>query len=362
MYRDSEGFSYPVVDTAVCIKCGLCERTCPMDKTSERQEPLATYAATNPDISVLLKSASGGVFSALATVILNDGGIVFGARFDKKWQAVHDYASSIEDIDKFRGSKYTQSIIGDSYRQAECFLKSNRKVMFSGTPCQIAGLRNYLRKPYPGLLFTIEIICHGVPSPLIWDEYLKSITSLDNADAVECINMRDKRHGWIDYSISISFGKDNRQENVNEPAGTNKFMQGFIKNLYSRPSCYSCRFKSGKSGADITIGDYWGINACHPELYNPSGVSAVLIRTDNGALLYEQSNLKSVRTSYEDVLSGNPVIENSPAPDSLRDYFWENYHNVGFRAIDMTLKKSMPSNIEIITSKFRTLINKLIKH
>jgi len=362
MHQDFEGFSYPVVDTAVCIECGLCERTCPMDKPTELQKPLATYAAINPDAPILLKSSSGGVFSALATTVLNDGGIVFGARFDKKWQVVHDFATTIENLDKFRGSKYTQSIIGESYRQAECFLKNNRKVLFSGTPCQIAGLRNYLRKPYTGLLFTVEIICHGVPSPLIWNDYLKSISGRNGTEAVECVNMRDKRHGWINYSLNIAFRKEGRQEEINEAVTTNKFMQGFIKDLYSRPSCYSCRFKSGKSGADITIGDYWGIEARHPELYNPYGVSAVLIRTDNGASLYKKSNLKSIRTSYEDVLLGNPPIEKNPDPDSLRDYFWESYHNVGIEAIDLALKKSKPGKIKILTRKLRTLINKLIKH
>ena len=362
MRRDSEGFTYPVVDTAVCIECGLCERTCPMDKVPERKEPLATYAATNQDVSVLLKSASGGIFSALATTILNDGGIVFGARFNEKWQTVHDFASSVEDLNKFRGSKYSQSIIGDSYRQAECFLKDNKKVLFSGTPCQIAGLRHYLRKPYTGLLFTVEIICHSVPSPQIWEDYLESISGKSDTRTVKYVNMRDKRNGWVNYSITIDIHEGNKNIGFTERASTNKFMKGFIMNLYSRPSCYSCHFKSGKSGADITIGDYWGIEARHPELYDPSGVSAVIIRSDNGAALFQKTNLKSTRTSYEDVLSGNPAIEHSPRTDYLRDFFWENYHKVGIKAIDMAIKKSMPGKIRIFTRKFRTFVNKLIKH
>lgn len=169
--KDEEGFLYPIVDLSICIDCGLCEKVCLVLNQGSERNPIEVFAAVNKDDSIRMQSSSGGIFTALAEQIIQEKGVVFGARFDEKWEVKHDYTETIEGLKAFRGSKYVQSRIGDTFSKAEFFLKAGRKVMFTGTPCQIAGLRLFLRKEYENLL-AVDIICHGVPSPLVWRKYL----------------------------------------------------------------------------------------------------------------------------------------------------------------------------------------------
>lgn len=171
MIEDEEGFLYPKVDTANCIDCHLCEKVCPVINQDEPRTPQNVYAAKNPNETIRMNSSSGGIFTILAEQIINSEGVVFGACWDDEWNIKHDCAECIDDLAKFRSSKYLQSVIGDNYQKAEQFLKAGRKVMFTGTPCQIAGLRQFLRKDYDNLL-AVEVICHSVPSAGVWQQYL----------------------------------------------------------------------------------------------------------------------------------------------------------------------------------------------
>lgn len=176
MREDSEGFLYPEVDKEICIDCGICEKVCPVMYQGNKRKPLAVYAVKHKNNEIRLSSSSGGVFTALAESVIDEGGVVFGAKFDDNWCVVHSYSETKEGLAAFRGSKYLQSRIGDSFKKVECFLKANRKVLFSGTPCQIAGLKRFLRKEYDNLL-TVDFVCHGVPSPGVWREYLNEETA-----------------------------------------------------------------------------------------------------------------------------------------------------------------------------------------
>lgn len=169
--EDSEGFYYPQVNLSLCINCGLCEKVCPVLQQDKPRNPVIVYAAKNSNLSTRLASSSGGIFALLAETILRQNGVVFGARFDNEWNVIHDYTESLDGLSVFLGSKYVQSKIGNTYKYAERFLKEGRKVLFSGTPCQIVGLKKYLRKDYDTLL-TVDFVCHGVPSPMIWRDYL----------------------------------------------------------------------------------------------------------------------------------------------------------------------------------------------
>ena len=176
MQTDNEGFLYPIVDATTCIDCGLCEKVCPVINQTEPQEPLKVYAAYNKNEDIRMQSSSGGIFTLLAEEIIKKGGVVFGVKFNKDWMPEFGYTETLEGLSTYRGSKYVQAIVGDAYKQAEEFLKAGREVLFSGTPCQIAGLKRYLRKEYDKLL-TVDIICHGVPSPKVWNMYLKETCS-----------------------------------------------------------------------------------------------------------------------------------------------------------------------------------------
>jgi len=275
MKEDNEGFLYPQVEASTCIDCGLCEIVCPIINHGEQRQPIHAYAAKNKNEEIRLKSSSGGIFTLIAEQIINDDGVVFGACFDEYWNVVHGFTETVEGLEKFRGSKYVQSRIGDSYKEAEHFLKEGRYVLFSGTPCQIAGLKRFLRKEYENLL-TVDIICHGVPSPKVWRKYLLEKMG---ANLIKNISFRDKSLGWKNYSLKIHSACG---EDVFETLHENIYLQGFLKNLYLRPSCYNCKFKCGQSGSDISLGDYWGVENISPLFFDDKGVSLVLVYTSKG--------------------------------------------------------------------------------
>lgn len=306
MCEDEEGFLYPEVDEAICIDCGLCENVCPVINQADARIPLQVYAAKNTDEKIRMHSSSGGVFSILAEQTIKQGGVVFGARFDENWEVKHDYTETIDGVSVFRGSKYVQSKTGDTFKQAEQFLKQNRKVLFSGTPCQIVALKRYLKKEYENLLL-VDFICHGVPSPGVWRKYLKQVIALtcdkntvsshlklllsERNALVEGISFRDKRLGWQKYSFSLTLSTTDESGNKNtvslsESLNENLFMRGFLANLYLRPSCYACPANKGKSGSDITLGDYWGISSLMPDYDDDKGISAISVNTEKGKAVY----------------------------------------------------------------------------
>jgi Coenzyme F420-reducing hydrogenase, beta subunit len=191
--EDSEGFRYPKVDESVCIDCGACKRTCPILSPYENRKPLSLQAAINPDISIRKQSSSGGLFTMLAERVIRDGGVVFGVRFDKDWQAVFDYTESIDGLAAFRGSKYVQARVGNAFTCVKDFLKEGRKVLFTGTSCQVAALRHFLHLDFENLLL-VDIVCHGVPSPKVWRLYLNEVTQ-NAVRAISDVQFRNKNKG-----------------------------------------------------------------------------------------------------------------------------------------------------------------------
>lgn len=181
MQADEGGFCYPSVNVSECIECDLCEKVCPVINQMSSCEPLAVLAAKNDDDQVRMNSSSGGIFYMMAESVIKEGGVVFGARFDEDWAVVHGFAETLDEVKAFQGSKYVQSRINDSYLKVEEFLKAGRRVMFTGTPCQVAGLKLYLRKDWGNQLLLVDVVCHGVPSQAVWEEYLKEITRPEGA-------------------------------------------------------------------------------------------------------------------------------------------------------------------------------------
>ena len=283
---DAEGFWYPDVDESLCINCGACEKVCPILAPSKKQSDwnITTYATMHNEDSIRLASSSGGVFSALAGYVLDQGGVVFGASFDSDLNVEHKYIECIEDLEFLRGSKYVQSKIGDAYCRAEAFLKAGRLVLFSGTPCQIEGLLSYLKRPYENLI-TQDLICHGVPSPAVWQKYIDYLsTSFDGTKPV-CVSFRSKTNGWKNYYISIIFGNG---KEYSASKDTDPMMQAFLKNLCLRPSCYECAFKTKSRRSDITLADFWGVSSISPDLDDDKGTSLVIIQSEKGAKVFDK--------------------------------------------------------------------------
>lgn len=331
MHEDDEGFLYPKVDLSKCIDCHLCEIVCPCLNQGKPHEPLTCYAAMNTNGDIRKQSSSGGIFTAIAEKIIVSGGIVFGASFDEKWQVNHAYVENIEELAAFRGSKYVQSRIGATFKQAESVLKKGRKVLFSGTPCQISALNHFLRKEYDNLL-TVEVVCHGVPSPKIWREYLESLhlTNIGN------ISHKDKSTGWRGYSITIYDTTGNIL--LTERASENKYMMAFNRNLTLRPSCFYCPAKSGKSRADITLADYWGIEHFIPQMDDNKGTSFLCVNTVKGNTFIEKLNIQLERIDYTKTIRYNPCAYKSTSEPVDREQFWNDYTKMGINAL-LSLRK-----------------------
>lgn len=346
LVEDSEGFLYPQIDKNVCVDCGLCEKVCPVINQSAERQPQAVYAAINPDSDVRQSSSSGGIFSALADAVLSQGGVVFGVCWDKDWRLIFDYAETRDDLSRFRGSKYLQAHVGDAYIRAEQFLNSGRQVLFTGTPCQIAGLKKYLRSDYDNLL-TVDVICHGAPSPQVWKKYLDEQLRLIEQNRglkyqIIAVNFRNKSVGWKNYNFSIGLKRaDGEVEYFTQPSSQNIFMRGFLRDFYLRPSCYSCPAKSGKSGSDITLGDFWGINQLKPEIDDDRGVSAVMVNTPQGASWLGGLSLEQYSMSYADVCRYNPALVRSVACPSQRAKFFKRYGKEPFFSLVEDLCRKM---------------------
>lgn len=340
LIEDDEGFSYPHVDKEKCIECGKCEKVCPFINKGEERKPLKVFAAKNPDETIRLKSSSGGIFSMLAEHVIRENGVVFGVRFNENWQPVFDYTETIEGIDNFRGSKYVQAIVGTAFSDVHQFLEQGRQVLFCGTPCQIAGLNRFLKKEYENLI-TMDIICHGVPSPLVWRQYIKYIVKttyyrddekntvlLDSEDVpvITDINFRDKKLGWKKYSFVVR-GKfaESGQKSVllSDMHRENLYMQAFLSDLIIRPSCFHCQVKSGRSGADITLGDFWGIQNIIPSFDDDKGISAVLLNSVKGQKYYSFINVEDMEMSLQDIIAENPAYIKSSDNNPLRELLFK---------------------------------------
>lgn len=373
MHEDEQGFLYPKVDIEECLNCGLCERVCPVINQGEPRVPESVFAARNGDSEIVRRSSSGGIFYALARSVIEAGGVVFGARFDDDWQVVHGWTETIEGLGQFQGSKYVQSKIGGSYKKAESFLKQGRPVMFTGTPCQIKGLTLFLQRDYGPLLLKVEVVCHGVPSPKVWRQYLKHIvlsdgakgsqTSVSETPLIESISFRDKRRGWANYGFNIRFAPANNQRNSEfyEPMARNLYMMTFLNNLDLRPSCYQCPAKCGKSCANITLADFWGIARVNPGFYSREGVSLILSYDSSATRRLNNCDIESVHADYADALRYNPSIEKDPKKSPAVELFWNDFHQNGISALEIAKKINRQGLSRRILNKIKSIIRSLMR-
>lgn len=364
MIEDSEGFDYPKVNISSCINCGICESVCPQLNILPVKQPSSCYAIKHYSKQIQLKSSSGGAFSLFAEYILKNNGVVFGAAFDKNWNVVHKYIEHIEKLDELQMSKYVQSIIGNTFKEAQNFLKANRMVLFVGTPCQIHGLKLFLKKDYENL-FTIDFVCHGVPSRKVWQKYLQEsitykikkqlhlsssyLTRSKSKDYIQNIQFRDKRLNWETYSFSLQLkftksGKNDEKNlnhpsveiiegSINETLHKNPYLRGFIHDLYLRPSCYTCKNKGFSSESDITLADFWGIKETYPHLFDKNGVSCLTVNSAQGKTLLSKIKVEKTQVNFEDALRFNPSFVNSVKRPPFRKYFFKLMEQIPFKAL-----------------------------
>lgn len=316
-----EGVLYPAVDEDKCIDCGACVRGCPSLNSSN---PVSGIAHDNPDCYAAIcndevireQSSSGGIFSLLANKILEDDGIVYGAAFDDSWEVAHTRVVTIDELPKLRGSKYSQSKIALTYKKVKADLKSGRKVLFSGTPCQCEGLAAYLGKQYDNL-YMVDFICHGVPSPLVWRKYVE-LRGYNKQ--IASVSFRNKNISWEMYLLEFVFSNSSKYM---QDLHHDTYMRGFLRDLYLRLSCYKCHYRKHKRISDITLADFWGIDNVIPEMNDHRGTSLVIAQSNKGTDLLYHIDAKMVKCDYEDVIKYNHSYLRSPAIHKNRDEFFK---------------------------------------
>lgn len=354
---DGEGFLCPSVDAKKCVGCNACERVCPMLSEPEKNTAVRACAVINTDKEVRLKSSSGGVFGLLAEDVLAHGGAVFGAAFDKDFAVRHICAPNAGELPLLFGSKYVQSDTTGLFETVKQFLDSDRQVLFSGTPCQVAGLKKSLGKNYPNLL-TVDLVCHGVPSPAAWQKYLDFTKKKYSAEPCS-VNFRSKVSGWKKYSVEILLQNG---KTMREGVADNLYMKAFLRNLSLRPSCYNCPFKGLERVSDITLADFWGVEHVFPDMDDGLGTSLVLVNSKRGLSSFEKldSRVRVTETDASEAVKYNSAAVKSVARPENRDEFFRILQCCGFgkemhrflaEPFSVRLKKSLKKAVKAVIGK-----------
>lgn len=338
MKMDEEGFAYPEIDAKKCINCGLCLKACSRHSKRETSAPLNIYAAKNIDEALRFRSSSGGAFSGLAAYVEKRGGVICGVAYDDRFCAVHRFAETEPEWSTFRTSKYMQSRLEDAFIKVHGYLRDQRMVLFTGTPCQIDGLKQYLsaRNASTEKLLTCDNICHGAPSPKVWRDYLDYLQK-KGRDKVASVNFRDKQgHGWHGSELTV-YGKTGKLL----LSGSQKddcFFQMFFQHYILRPSCHSCPYACFQRPGDITIGDYWGVEKHYPDFDDDKGISLVMCNTEKGQAAWESISNEYIYFPVKPELCTQANLIAPAKSNSQREQFWEGYQKYGFSGIGKKLR------------------------
>lgn len=327
MKPDVLGFLYPEVNINKCTNCGLCEKVCAFninyDVSLNFPAPIA-FGARQKKLDEVMQSRSGAIFAALSDYVLENGGVVYGAGYEKHFRVIHKRATTKKERDEFRGSKYVQSDMNTVFRQVNKDLKDGLLVLFTGTACQTSGLNSYIGRKMRERLILVDIVCHGVPSPFLWEDYLSFLENRQG-DVIESLNFRDKvKYGWNTHRETFKFFKDQESKS---------FDYLFYKSLYFRRSCYTCHFTNTCRPSDITLADYWGIEKNLPEFNDNKGCNLILVNTPKGKNILEsiQEKLFIKQVNLEKSLQPNLLNPTEKPPQ--RDHFESDYMRKGFEYV-----------------------------
>lgn len=322
-----DGFHYPKVNGGKCISCGLCTNVCPqLNKTANpNRPPLATYGAFAKDAELLQAASSGAVFPLLCKHVMAQNGIVYGACFNDKFQVVHKRLDNWEDCKQAFRSKYVQSDFTPCFHTIREDIESGRPVLVAGTPCQISAMHNFLGRRHPENLILVDVICHGTPSPGVWEDYLNYITG---PITVTDINFRDKTNGWKDFGLVISL-QDGTV--IREPLRNNLYLKFFLMDICLRESCYNCRQRTLHRDADITLGDFWGVKKMYAHKFNPNGTSMLLVHSQIGMDIMAKiaPELEMWDADLKFCLKKNSAILKSPKMKPQRQAFLDDWRKYG---------------------------------
>ena len=333
MRWNMEGFQYPAVNYDQCISCGLCIKVCPVlnNVSVNLYDTPDTYAAWNKDVKTRIGSTSGGVFSALAENVISRGGSVVGAVYDNRFRVEHIIIDKSSDIVKLSQSKYTQSNLTNIFSRIKKRLDDGKIVLFCGTPCQSAGLQSYLRKPYANL-YCCDFICRGVTSPAVYQKYLSDISKEHQGQLVK-VHFKNKDYGWNRFSTKLYFSDGSVYQ---EDRYHDSYLLGYLRyNLYLRPCCHQCHFKTMPRVSDLSLGDFWGIGNFNADLDDDLGTSVILVNSERGKQLMSwiSEDLVIERRSLNEVIAGNDCLLHSAPIGEFREYFFQQIDKMPFEKL-----------------------------
>ncbi|WP_440299747.1 Coenzyme F420 hydrogenase/dehydrogenase, beta subunit C-terminal domain [Huintestinicola butyrica] len=356
--KDEEGFLVPAVNMELCIGCDLCEKACPQLNPVFKNEPMETYAAYAKEKTIVEKSTSGGVFAVVAATVLKDGGVVFGVEMTDEGIVRTCAIEKPENLYKLQGSKYVQANTRTAYEQVREYLQRDKMVLFSGTPCQVAGLYAYLGKEHKNL-YTVEVVCHGVPSQELFDWYRAWLAKKLKSKIVNWSFRNKEKEGWAQIDkLELSDRVIYRRERLDPYTYT------YLKGYSLRESCYNCQYCCSKRCADITVGDYWGISIHHPEFNNVCGVSLLLINTEKGRIILDRikEEVKLLPSNYEFMKMHNSgLVDSFPRPFQ-REMFYRDFKS---KTMDAFVRQNMkvPPNVrEIIRQYVPKKVRSVVKN
>lgn len=336
MNADEEGFLYPTINEDLCLDCGRCSAICPMaHKGNYKQNTTPDfYVARHKSQEVLYKSTSGGAFTGISDVILRQKGVIYGADYDEGFRVLHQQAKTTKQRDRMRISKYVQSDMGDTYTRIKADLQEGQVVLFTGTPCQAAGLRAFMgSSPLMDRLYICDLICHSIPSPLIWEEY-KQLLEEENDGKLVSVQFRSKKYGWsrANSNKGFLFTTDKNPEMQEDDRFYDLF---FTVGAITRPSCSICPFTDIHRVSDLTIADYWGIEKYSPEWFDPLGVSVILVNSPKGAKLLAQcvQELYMEKRPKDETLNEQKRLSQPSQIPENRTLFWQDYRRFGFKYV-----------------------------
>ena len=337
---DKYGFEYPHIDAEKCIECGKCIKVCDFKKSGQEgvvlHTPIEGYAARHFEKEVYINSTSGGVFSALAQWILDKGGVVFGCTFSDDWHPTHTEADCIEKVIPMRGSKYAQSDTGNIFQKAKSRLQDGKWVLFSGTPCQVAGLYAYLGKTDTQKLLTVDVVCHGVPSPLVFKKYISYLEDKYHKK-IHTFQFRNKIKGWENPSIGVSFedGSIKTWSVVRDI-----YYEAFNYSLLQRPSCFECKYATSKRVGDLTLGDFWGWKKANITLSSKEGICCCLLNTEKAKEVFSQLPINTNKVTIDSIIQGNYHLRNSSPKRPQWEPVMNTIANRGFANYALRYKKT----------------------
>lgn len=324
MAPDKEGFLHPKIDVDKCVQCHSCERSCPVLNPIDKNEPINTYASWALDDKVRTTSSSGGMFYIIASEIIHQGGVVYGVIMNEEGHTYHTYAKNLEELNAMKGSKYVQSDTKLVFKEIKKYLKDGSKVLFTGTPCQIAGLKKYLQNIPQELLFTVDLVCHGVPSPQSLVSYIEKLKNKHKNINVKSLQFRNLNK-W-EYSPSIIYNNKRHRLICSE----NVYLYCFLKGYLMRPNCYSCQYAGVERVGDISIADFWNIGQDDPfEQDTNKGCSLLMINTNKGRSLFERfkDNIFFQERKLSEAVKYNTQLRHPFVKPAKRDGFYEYFYS-----------------------------------